>query len=123
MFRLREQIGGDENRVAGRVGDHEDLGGSGDHIDRDHAENLLFGFCDEGVAGADDLVDLRDALGAVGERGDRLRASDLENAVDARDVGGGEDRGIDLSVLAGRRHHHDGFAAGDLGGDRVHQNG
>ena len=49
---------------------------AGHHVDADLAEHLALGGGDIGVAGADDLGDRRDGLGAVGERGDRLRAAD-----------------------------------------------
>ena len=41
------------------VGDHQDLGGPGDHVDADLAEHLALGLGDVGVARADDLVDAR----------------------------------------------------------------
>ena len=62
------------------VGDHQDLGRPGDHVDADRAEHAPLGRRDVGVAGADDLVDRRDRRGAVGERRDRLRAADGERA-------------------------------------------
>ena len=50
--------------------------GPGDHVDADHAVELALGLGDPGVAGAGDHVDRRDPPGAIGERGDRLRAAD-----------------------------------------------
>ena len=61
------------------VGGDDHLGGAGDHVDADVAEDEALGRGDVGVARADDLVDPRDALGAVGEGGDRLGAADGED--------------------------------------------
>ena len=78
---LRQQVGGDPVRIVAAVGDHQHLGRAGDHVDADRAEDLALGGRDIGIAGADDLGDRADRLGAIGERGDRLRAAD---AVDLR---------------------------------------
>ena len=75
---LREQIHRDPVRIGAAVGDHQDLRRAGDHVDADRAEHAPLGRGDVGVAGADDLVDLRDRRRAVGERRDRLRAADRE---------------------------------------------
>ena len=101
----------------------ENFARPGYHIDGDPAEHLLLGLRDIGVAGADDLVDARHRLRAVGQRRDRLRAAELEHPVDARDPGRGQNGRTDASVGGGRRDHHDLAAAGKLGGDRIHQDG
>ena len=85
MLRLTEQISRDIAGVGFFIRDDQDLARAGDHIDGDRAEDLLLRLGDKGVAGADDLVHLGNALGTVGERGDRLCAADLEDPVDARD--------------------------------------
>ena len=103
---LRQQVGGDPVRiVAGAVGDDQHLGRTGDHVDADRAEHLPLGGRDIGVAGADDLGDRRDGLGAVGERRDRLRAADAVDLVDAGELGGRQHQRVELAVR--RRHHHD----------------
>ena len=38
--------------------------------------------------------------GAIGERGDRLRAADAPDLVDAGDVRGGEHQRVDLAIAA-----------------------
>ena len=121
VLRLREQVRCDKAWIAVAVGNDQDLARSGNHVDRHRAENLLFRFGDKGVARTDDLIHLRDALGAVGQCGDRLRAADLEDLVDPRDVRRGKDHGVDLPLFVRRGHHHDRFDAGDLRRNRVHQ--
>ena len=106
---LRQQIGGDPARIDAVVGDDDQLGRAGDRVDADVAEDQPLGGGDVGVAGAHDLVDARDALRAVGERGDRLRAADHEHARDA-----GEARGQQRLGRRPRRGHHDLAHAGDL---------
>ncbi|MCY1526775.1 hypothetical protein D9M68_618150 [compost metagenome] len=117
---LGEQVHGDPVRIGAAVADHEDFRGAGDHVDADLAEHMALGGGDVDVARTDDLVDLRHALGAVGQRGHGLGAADGEDAVDTGDAGGGEDDLVDLATRG--RHHHDHFGdAGDLGRNRVHQ--
>ncbi len=104
MLGLREEIGGDPGRIVAAVGDHQYLGGAGDEIDADSAEDAALGRRDIGVAGTDDLVDRRNRPRAMGERRHRLRQHErIEHAVR-------------------RRHHHDhSLDPGDLGRNRVHQ--
>jgi len=47
---LAEQIERDPIRIGGAVGQHQDLAGSGDHVDADLAEDQPFGGGDELVA-------------------------------------------------------------------------
>ena len=123
MFRLGEQVRRHVARVALRVGHTEDFGGTGDHVDGHDTEHLLLGLRDERVAGADDLVDLRDGLGAVRECRDGLGAADFEDAVDTGHFCGRQDIGVHFAVRS-RRGRDDEFAdAGDLRGDRVHEDG
>ena len=115
MLRLREQIGGDPARIDAVVGGDDDLGRAGDGVDADVAEHQPLGRGDVGVAGADDLVDARHALGAVRHRGDRLRAADHEHAVDA-----GQPRGRQRLRRRARRGHHDLAHARDARRDGGH---
>ena len=98
---LAEQVGGDPVGIVLAVGDDEDFARPGDHVDADDAVELALGLGDLGVARADDHVDRLDPLGAVGERGDRLRAADPPDLVDPDEMRGGEDQRVDLAV--GRR--------------------
>ena len=97
------------------VGDHQDLRGTGDHVDADLAKDLALGFGDVDVAGADDLVDRADARGAKGQRADRLGAADAVDLVDPGERGGDQDQSGQRAVR--RRHrHHQPLDAGDRAG-------
>ena len=80
------------------VGEDQNFRRAGDHVDADLAEDAALGGCDKGVAGTDDLGDRSDGPGAIGERGDRLRAADAVDLVDA-----GERAAARTSGLSGRR--------------------
>ena len=80
---LRQQVGGDPVGIRRLVGEDQHLGRPGDHVDADLAEHQPLGRRDIGIARPDDLGDRRDGFGAVGQRGDRLRAADAINLVDA----------------------------------------
>ena len=119
---LREQIGGDEGRIGGLIGDNQHLRGAGRHVDGGTAKihaDLAFGLGDPGVTGAEDFVDLADRIGAIGHGGDRLGAT---HGVDLTDTaeGGGID---DLIGNWRRRAEHHLAATGNLGGNRQHQHG
>ena len=72
--------------------------GPGDHVDADRAEHLALGGGDIGVAGADDLGDRADGFRTVGQRGDRLRAADAVDFVDAGEVGGHQHQRVDAAA-------------------------
>ena len=82
-----------------RVGDDEDLGRPGDHVDADAPEDPALGGGDKGVAGAGDLVDRRDGFGAVGQRRNRLRAADaVDRSSTPGESGGEQDQRVHLAV-------------------------
>ena len=74
------------------VGDDHDLGRTRERLDADRARDLALGEGDVAVPGADDHVDRADGLGAVRERGDRLRATDPVHLGDADQRRGRERR-------------------------------
>ena len=76
MFGLTEQVGGNEGGIGSFVGNHQNLGGAGDHIDGNFAVEQPLCGGDVGVAGADDLLHLADAFRAAGERGDTVDAAE-----------------------------------------------
>ena len=84
MLRLAEQIGGDQSRVGGGVGDDQHLGRPGEQIDPDAPEQLALGLGDERVAGPDQHVDRLQAVDqAEGHRRERLDAAEAEHGVGA----------------------------------------
>jgi hypothetical protein len=84
---LRQQVGGDPIGVSRLVGEDEHLGRTGDHVDADLAEHQTLGGRHIGIAGSDNLGNRRNGLRAVGERGDRLRAADAIDLIDAGELG------------------------------------
>ena len=103
---LTQKVGGDPCGVTAAVGQHQDLAGAGDHVDAHLAEDLPLGGGDVDVARADDLIDGRDGLGAVGQRSHGLCAAGLEDLRHACGGRGSEDDGVHLTILpCGSRHH------------------
>ena len=100
------------------VRDHQDLRGPGEHVDPDLPEYLPLRFGDVDIAWADDLVDPRQRLRAVGERGHGMRAADGDHAVDPGQRGGRKDQRIRIGT-----HHHELAHAGNLRRHRVHEHG
>ena len=98
MLGLGEQIGGDEFRVGGPIGDDQRLGRPVDCVDAHHSVHATLGCGDESVARSENLVDRADRLRPVCQRRDRLRAADLVDGLDARNLGGHE-----LERVDGRR--------------------
>ena len=119
---LRQQIRRDPRGIRGCVGDDDDLGRSCDHIDADLSENLPLGRGDIGIAGTDDLGNSADRPGAVGERGNCLRATNPIDFVHAAQRRGCEHQRRNLALRC-RHDHHDALDPRDLGGDGVHQHG
>ena len=90
--------------------------GPAGHVDPDHARRRRrsrLATLDVGVAGPDDHVDRGDRLGAVGHRGDRLRAADPVHLLDAGEERGGEGhrRRRDRRRPAARRARRSGTPA------------
>ena len=79
MLGLTQQVCCHPCGVAAAVGQHQNFAGACDHIDAHLAEHLALGGGNVDVAGADDLVHRRDALGAIGQRGHGLRTAGLED--------------------------------------------
>ena len=75
MLGLGQQVRCDELGIGSLVGEHGDLGGAGEQIDPDPAEQLAFGLGHERVARTDDHVDGLPALpSAERHRRQRLHA-------------------------------------------------
>ena len=88
---LGQQIRRRDAGIALPVGDHEHLARPRHHIDGHAAEDLPLRLSDVGVAGSDDLVHSRNALGPVGQGRHSLRSADLEHPVNPGDVRRRED--------------------------------
>ena len=123
MLGLRHEICRHDARVCCSIGNHADLGGTGDHIDAHVARHGPLGGGHVGVAGAHDLVDRGDGGGSIGRRGDGLRASDGVDLVHARHGRGGKREGRDGAACLRRGEHDDALHARDLGRDAVHEHG
>ena len=123
VLQLRCEVGGDEVRARVLVGQDHDLGRARDAVDADRAEDLSLRQRHVDVAGPGDDVDPRDALGAIGEGRDRLRAADPIDGIDAGDARRGEDRRRHAAVAPGRRREDDLRDARDARRDGRHQHG
>ena len=77
------------------IGDGDGLGGALDGVDAYGPEDHALGGLNEDVAGAENLVDGGDRLGAVSEGGYGLSAADGEYPINVCDGGGGKDNGRD----------------------------
>ena len=119
---LGEQVHGDPVRIGLAIAHHQDFRRAGNHVDAALTEHMALGGGHIDVAGADDLVALRHALGTVGQCGYGLCATDAEHAVNAGHAGSGQYQLVQLATR-GRHHHHDFRHTGDLGRDGVHQHG
>ena len=62
--------------IRGIIGDEQRLGGAIEAVDAHVAIDQFFGQGDKQATGTDDLVHARDALGTIGQRGDRLRPAE-----------------------------------------------
>ena len=123
MLGLAEQVGGDPRGVAGAVCQHENFRRACDHINADLAEHLPLCRGHVDIAGADDLIHGGDAFGAVGKGCHSLCAARFKNQINARNDGGGQNRGVHLAVPSRGGRHDDLPDARDLGGNDVHQHG
>ena len=123
MLGLAEQVGGDPRRVAGAVCQHENFRRACDHINADLTEHLPLCRGHVDIAGADDLIHGGDAFGAVGKGCHGLCAARFKNQINARNDGGGQNRGVHLAVPPRGGRHDDLPDARDLGGNDVHQHG
>ena len=92
MLRLGEQVKFHLVHVRARRRDHEQVTWPCEPVDPDVARHLSLRLLDVQVARTDDHVDRLDGLGAVGERGDGLSATDRVHPGGARKPASGKHR-------------------------------
>ena len=117
---LREKVHRDPVGVRARIGDDEHLRRAGDHVDADAPEDAPLRRGDISVPRAHDLVDRGHGRGAESERGDRLRAADAQDPVDARERRRRQHRSVQ-GAIGRRRHHHELAHARGFRGDGAHE--
>ena len=120
MLGLPKQIAGDQGRVGGVVGEHQDFRRPGEQVDAAASEELALGFGDELVAGAAQDVDRFHAVEAESHQGKRGHAAQDENAIGPGGVDG-VDRRRKISALRHRRRaRHHRFHPRNLRRDDAH---
>ncbi len=90
MFRLRQQVGGDEVRVGAAVGDHQHFRRAGRHVDGRAVQtlaDLAFGLRDVSVTRAK-ILSTFGTDSVPGEGGDGLRAADVKDGFHAAQLRG-----------------------------------
>ncbi len=90
MLGLPQQVGRDQLRVDGVVGDHHGLGRPGEQVDPHPPVELALGLGHEGVAGADEHVDGLDRFRAHRHRADGLDAAQDVDLVRAAEMHRGD---------------------------------
>mmetsp|Transcript_8064 Transcript_8064/g.15782 ORF Transcript_8064/g.15782 Transcript_8064/m.15782 type:complete len:332 (-) Transcript_8064:98-1093(-) len=99
---LRQKIGRNDRGIRRLVGEHEQLTGTSEHVNRAFARYQLLGSGDPLVARTHDRVARRDATRSVREGGDGLGSADAQEEVGPSDMRG---RLRDL-CWSGRGHPH-----------------
>ncbi len=118
---LGHQVCRDHHGFGRGIGQHADLGRAGDHVDSHVARDNLLGSGNKSVTRTGDLVDTRNGLGTVRQRGHGLSAAHHIDFVHAAELCRGERVGADQAVLLRRRHHNHALDAGNLGGNGIHE--
>ena len=111
---LTQQVGRHQRDVGRLVGDHRHLRRTGQQVDADPPEQLPLRLRHKGVAGADDHVHRRLAQQSERHRGQRLHATEQEDAIGSRDGCRVQHGRIGVPVLLRRRTCQHGIDAGHL---------
>ena len=122
MLGLRHQIGGNPSRIIIGVGDHQNLGWPGHHVDADLSEYLLFGRCDIGIARPDNYIYGCNRCRAIGQCRNRLRPANAEYFIDAGIFCCCQNQRVYYSPRGGHHHSHP-RDTGHARGNGVHQHG
>ena len=123
MLGLADEVGSNDFGIGVLVSEDQAVGGAGEHVDADAAEQDALGFGDELIARPDQNARGRNIEKSERHRGHALHAAHGENAVGAADVGGVEDRRMNADIGPRRRANRDVLAAGDLGSGYRHDGG
>ena len=86
VFCLRQQICRHISGIGTFIRKHQYLTGTGDGINADISIDCLFRQCHEDIAGAGDLVHLRNGLRSEGHSCDRLGTAHLIDGIHARNI-------------------------------------
>ena len=122
MFCLRQKVGSDKLGIGGIVGYHAYLRRACGHVDTHIVDaDLLLGSHHILVAWAEYLVDLGDALCAIGHRADSLNTAGLEDLAHTGYPRCHQDGGIHLAFATRGRAKHNLLTTGYLGGCGQHQ--
>ena len=107
MLGLGEQVGRDQHRRHGVVGDHRNFRRTGVAVDRDVGRDLALRFGHVAHSRADDHVDRIDRLGAVREAAIACAPPTRYTTSTSASERGGEDRVVHGAVGARRRAERD----------------
>ena len=120
VFGLREQIHCQPVGIGPAVGNDQDLGGAGDHVDAHLPEYRALGRRHIDIARPDDLVDPRNAPSAISQRRHGLGTAQREYPVDPGKMRRSQHQFVDDAIR--RRHDHDDFAhTGHVRRHGIHQ--
>ena len=122
MLGLAHQIQRNPVRIIVAIRDDQNFGRTRDHVDADLTENTTLGGCNKGVSGSGDLINRLDRFGAIGQRRDRLRATDAVNLIHAGQARRQQNQRIDNAVRRGNGNCQTANAR-HLRRNGVHQNG
>jgi hypothetical protein len=117
---LAQQIRRDHGRIPGVVGDDHHLGGAGQQVDANPAEELPLRLRDVHVPGPDDHVDRLRPLQTERQRGQRLDPADTEDLGGSGGVHRPELRRIHPSRVPWRSGGRDTFYPRHLRGSHRH---
>ena len=87
MFRLPDQIGGDNRSIRGAISDHQTIGWTRDHINTDTAEQYALGLGHKLIARPDNDIRLRQTKQSEGHRGHALNPAHGQNLIGTAVVG------------------------------------
>jgi hypothetical protein len=97
MLSLGQQVGGNPVRIAVLVGNHQNFGRAGNHVDTNRAEHTALGGGNKGIARPDNLGNRLDRLSTKCQGCYRLRAANAVDLGNARDLCGCQNKRFNTS--------------------------